>query len=703
MPIADVCAGLFGVIGVLGALVERERTGHGQRVSTSLLAAQTGIHTFQATRYLIAGEVPGLSGNHHPTVAPVRAVRRGGRPAGHRGRQRGDLAALRATGGAGSRRAPVRGQRAAAGAPGGAAPGPEAAALAARPVAEWLALLAGAGVPAGRVKSLDGCTNGGPAQDLVRWTTRRSAGIRLPANPLDFSRSALAPGLPPPPWASTPTRSQALSAVRSDPRADPPTGQAPGPLYRESPIAGSLDRFGDETEAGNPAGWPGYQSPARRAQAGAGARHAVTTALAPVGGAPCVLVGFDFAFLGGSLGAAEGARIARAFSVAVAAACPSWASRPPAARRMQEGTTALTQMQAVAAAVAGARRAGIPHIAVAGDPDHRRGMVIPYRQSDVLIGVPGARVSFSGSRTRPAGADPGVQDSSPRPPSGRTACRRVVPPGAPRAPGRGGPRAAVAAVARRGPGPGATARLAGRQHRRRPSTGAGRGEADGRGEGDAGGGEDGGGDRGADGWTQVGRARSPARPPRGPVAGGLLRTRAEIRGDRCGGVDPGLRCGFGRHQGTTIAYIAQTGKPTTPAGFRTATRLLGLAGRLGLPVLTLIDTPGAAAAPGDEAAGIGPAIAELFVAVASSQVPITSVVIGEGVSGGALALASPGETWIARDGYLAVTAPELAASILKLGAGDIHALAGRLRLTPAELMARGIVRGIIQPPAAGRG
>jgi acetyl-CoA carboxylase carboxyl transferase subunit beta len=169
------------------------------------------------------------------------------------------------------------------------------------------------------------------------------------------------------------------------------------------------------------------------------------------------------------------------------------------------------------------------------------------------------------------------------------------------------------------------------------------------------------------------------------------------------GRDPGLRCGFGSHHGATIAYVAQTGARTTPAGFRTATRLLRLAARFRLPVLTLIDTPGAAAAPADEAAGVGSAIAELFVAVASSQVPITSVVIGEGVSGGALALASPGDLWIARDGYLAVTAPELATSILKLGARDIPQVATWLRLTPAELMSRGIVRGIIGPPASTAG
>jgi acetyl-CoA carboxylase alpha subunit len=168
-------------------------------------------------------------------------------------------------------------------------------------------------------------------------------------------------------------------------------------------------------------------------------------------------------------------------------------------------------------------------------------------------------------------------------------------------------------------------------------------------------------------------------------------------------VDPGLRCGFGSHRSATIAYVAQTGVPSTPAGYRTAARLLRLATRFRLPVLTLIDTPGAAAAPADEAAGVGPAIADLFVAMASSQVPITSVVIGEGVSGGALALASPSDLWIARDGYLAVTAPELASLILKLGVHMVPQVAAWLRLTPAELMSRGIVRGIIGPPGSAAG
>jgi len=77
------------------------------------------------------------------------------------------------------------------------------------------------------------------------------------------------------------------------------------------------------------------------------------------------------------------------------------------------------------------------------------------------------------------------------------------------------------------------------------------------------------------------------------------------------------------------------------------------------------------------------------------------VVLGEGVSGGALALAAPAGLWLAPDGYLAVTTPEYAASILKLPAAEVPQVAARLRLTPADLISRGIARGIARPPGDG--
>lgn len=82
-----------------------------------------------------------------------------------------------------------------------------------------------------------------------------------------------------------------------------------------------------------------------------------------------------------------------------------------------------------------------------------------------------------------------------------------------------------------------------------------------------------------------------------------------------------MLCGFGEREGRTIAYAAQCGTPTRPAGYRTATRLIRLADRLGIPVLTLIDTPGAANDAEAERQGAGPAIAALFTTVATALTP----------------------------------------------------------------------------------
>jgi acetyl-CoA carboxylase carboxyl transferase subunit beta len=330
----------------------------------------------------------------------------------------------------------------------------------------------------------------------------------------------------------------------------------------------------------------------------------------------------------------------------------------------------------MAAAIAQARHAGVPHIAVASDPTTGGIWSSLVASADLLIGVPGARVSFSGSRTRPQGADPADEQYLAQGQWAHGALDVLAP-----APDL---RAIVAAAIRllsprsrdghehRAPVPDWPD--AGPERRSLPAVPAGA-------------------------WAQVLAARSPARARADLWLDGYFDETVPIRGDRSGGIDSGVRCGFGSHRGTTIGYAAQTGTPVTAAGFRTVTRVIGLADRFGVPILTLIDTPGAAAGPADEAAGVGPAIAELLVAIAAIRVPITSVVIGEGASGGALALASPDEMWIAEDAYLAVTTPELAAAILKRSDAHVPAVAGMLRLTPDDLLARGIVRGIIRSGA----
>jgi formyl-CoA transferase len=200
VPIADISAGLFGVIGVLAALVDRARSGVGQRVATSLLAGQVGIHTFQATRYLVAGDVPGLSGNHHPTVAPYGVFEAADGPVviavgnddiWHRFAPMAGLAAS-------DERFSTNAARLV-----NSAELTEIinAEFGRRRVAEWLADLHRADVPAGELKSLDRVYSGAQlqAQNLV-WEVdhARLGRIRLPGNPLQFSRTAIAPGLPPP-------------------------------------------------------------------------------------------------------------------------------------------------------------------------------------------------------------------------------------------------------------------------------------------------------------------------------------------------------------------------------------------------------------------------------------------------------------------------------------------------------------------------
>ncbi|HSR85536.1 MAG TPA: carboxyl transferase domain-containing protein [Streptosporangiaceae bacterium] len=450
-----------------------------------------------------------------------------------------------------------------------------------------------------------------------------------------------------------------------------PTGSRP--LYADVADDGSAGRFGDDIEPGNPNHWPGYPDQLTAARDANRSRHAVTTGHATVEGEPCILIGFEFGFLGGSAGVAEGARITRAFEVAMAQRVPVVCVAASGGARIQEGTSALVQMQAFATAVAAARRAGIPYIAVATDPTTGGVWSSLIACADVLIGISGARVSFSGSRTRPRGADP---DSGEFLADAKWA-HGFVDVLTPVAWLRAQIAAAIRLLSPRSRG------MLKRAPLPRWPPEAGSAEA------------------APDAWAQVKLARGDRRARAGQWLADYFAEALELRGDRGGGVDAGLRCGFGRHLGATIAYIAQTGAPTTAAGFRTATRLLGLAARFSLPVLTLIDTPGAAAQPADEAAGVGTAIAELLVAIAASPVYVTSVVIGEGVSGGAVALAAPADLWIAQSGYLAVTAPELATSILKLGPADTPAVAERLGLTPADLMASGLVRGIISPPRNG--
>ncbi|MET8167429.1 carboxyl transferase domain-containing protein [Streptomyces sp. NPDC005329] len=445
-----------------------------------------------------------------------------------------------------------------------------------------------------------------------------------------------------------------------------------------------------------PLGWPGYDASRERAARRTGESESVVCGTASVGGTRAVLIAFEFGFLGGSLGERTGDRLEAAYTYAREHRLPVVPLVATGGSRMQEGMLALTQLQRVARQSALTREAGLPQVAVLRDPTTGGGWATLGAGADVVLALPDAQVGFAGSRVRPPDADPaaytaraqvaaGAADAVVDPAELRDVLGRwlrLLTDGAPSArrpaetPGTPGRSAA----AETGPGPGAGGSPAGPPpgSLREPApVPAALGVAD----------------LPRTGWEAVRRARAAERPRARTYLDAYFSHRLAISGDRCGGVDPdGMLCGFGVHQGRTVAYAAQTGAATRPAGYRTAARLIRLADRLGIPVLTLVDTPGAANDAEAERQGAGAAIAELFGVVATARTPITTLVIGEGGSGGALALAAPGRTWATPDSYFSVIAPESAAAILKRPPREVEATADQLRIRPQDLVELGLIR-----------
>ncbi|WP_395366173.1 carboxyl transferase domain-containing protein [Streptomyces sp. YH02] len=412
-----------------------------------------------------------------------------------------------------------------------------------------------------------------------------------------------------------------------------------------------------------PLGWPGYSAAHARASARTGETESVICGTGEIDGVRVVLIAFEFGFLGGSLGERTGARAAAAHAQARARRLPVVVLPATGGSRMHEGMRALLQLQLLAGESALTRAAGLPQIAVLRDPTTGGGWATLGAGSDVVLALPGAQVGFAGSRVRPPDADPAAYTAEAQLAHGHIDA--IVTPGAL----RGTLGRWLSLLTRPGAGPAAPPRALGD-----PGT-----------------------PPAASGREAVARARHPERPRAGAYLDAHFSVREEISGDRAGGVDPGMRCGFGRlPDGRTVAYAAQCGTATRPAGFRTAARLVRLADRLGIPVLTLVDTPGAANDPEAERAGAGPAIADLFAAVATARVPVTSLLIGEGGSGGALALAAPDNLWATPDSYFSVIAPEAAASILKRPSEESATTADQLRLRPRDLLELGVVRGIVE-------
>lgn len=214
-------------------------------------------------------------------------------------------------------------------------------------------------------------------------------------------------------------------------------------------------------------------------------------------------------------------------------------------------------------------------------------------------------------------------------------------------------------------------------------------------------------------WQKTQVARHPDRPHFSDYAAQLLEDFTPLAGDRRFAEDRAIIGGIGRFRGFSAMFIGhEKGHDTSsrlthnfgyarPEGYRKAQRLIRLADRFKLPVVTLIDTPGAYPGKGAEERGQSEAIAVSIEVCLAVEVPLISAIIGEGGSGGAIALAAANHIIMLEHSIYSVISPEGCASILWRSAEKAREAAEALKLTAQDLMALGIIDEIVAEPLGG--
>jgi acetyl-CoA carboxylase carboxyl transferase subunit alpha len=214
-------------------------------------------------------------------------------------------------------------------------------------------------------------------------------------------------------------------------------------------------------------------------------------------------------------------------------------------------------------------------------------------------------------------------------------------------------------------------------------------------------------------WQKVLVARHPDRPHSADYVAGLIEEFTPLSGDRAFGDDKAITGGIGRFRGRSVIVIGHEKGGSTedrvrhnfgmarPEGYRKARRLMGLAERFRLPIVTLVDTPGAYPGVDAEARGQAEAIARSIEACLDARVPVVSVVIGEGGSGGAIALAAGDRVLMLEHAIYSVISPEGCASILWRSAEQAKEAAEALRLTAQDLARLGVIDRVVPEPLGG--
>ncbi|MHB8170650.1 MAG: acetyl-CoA carboxylase carboxyltransferase subunit alpha [Thermincolia bacterium] len=214
-------------------------------------------------------------------------------------------------------------------------------------------------------------------------------------------------------------------------------------------------------------------------------------------------------------------------------------------------------------------------------------------------------------------------------------------------------------------------------------------------------------------WQRVLIARHGERPTSEDYIKALITDFIELHGDRCYGDDKAIIGGIGRFQGRPVTVIGHLkGKETKqniqrnfgmphPEGYRKALRLMKQAEKFNRPIICFIDTPGAYCGVGAEERGQGEAIARNLMEMSSLKTPIIAVVIGEGGSGGALALGMGDRVFMMENSVYSISSPEAFASILWKDATRASEAAEKMKMTARDLLEIGVIDEIIPEPLGG--